>query len=114
MNETHPTLKIKDSWDNVTLQEILPHKDSKWTIIHIVLGSFCAIVFLFCCYTFCCKKKKNLYTEFEDHPQRDEIAKNHNGIINESFKDDLYDFNPVDLEAKDWEYSKKKSPERFN
>lgn len=84
-------------------------------IIHIVLGSLCGIVTLFCLYTCCCKKKRNPYAEFEDHPQRDEIAKqSRGGAINESFKDDLYNFEQVDVE-KDREYSKKKSPNtKFN
>lgn len=82
-------------------------------IIHIVLGSLCGIVFIFCVYTCCCKKKWNPYAEFEDHPQRDEIAKQNHGAINESFRDDLYNFDHHDIE-KDWEYSKKKSPGRLD
>ncbi len=83
-------------------------------IIHIAIGTLCGLVVLFCLYQYCCKKKKNPYAEFADHPPRDEIAKGNNGVINESFKDDLYNFDHSDLEKKDREYSKKKNPERFN
>ena len=56
-----------------------------------ILAALGGCVVLFCCYTFCCKKKKNTYAEFEDYPKVGEIAEAQNGIINESIREDFYD-----------------------
>jgi hypothetical protein len=87
---------------SVKAQSMGGQETKKSMIIHIVLGSLFGIVFIFAVYTCCCKKKRNPYSEFEDPPQRDEVAKQNNGgAINESFKDDLYDFGGKDDIEKD-------------
>ena len=66
-------------------------------IIHVVLGTLFLIVFIFCCCTCFCKKKQNIYNEFIDQPRQDEFARNRDGIINESFRDNTpYDFKDRD------------------
>jgi hypothetical protein len=69
------------------MEEIEEHPN----IIKALLIFLGLCVGCFCCYTVCLKRKKNPYTEFEDHHHRDDIAQGQNGIINESFRDEYYE-----------------------
>lgn len=99
--EEHKRSSLKENLELVE-HEIEDHP----TIAKGILVALGGCVLLFCCYTFCCKKKKNTYAEFEDFPKQDEIAHQEAGIINESIRDDFYDCEGVAAkEEQDKEYA---------